>query len=85
MTKIYEGNGIHTVHLSSGNILRLSEDEMNEIANENDRIVELEVELADTEALYERTKESLNTTVKQLQDAEDKIESMQDYIDELEL
>ena len=60
MTKIYEGSGIYTVHLSSGKTIELTEDEINEIS-ENSQIVE------DAEVLEDEIKQMLNSIEEQMQ------------------
>lgn len=48
MIKQYEGNGVYTLHLTSGRELCLTEDEINEIADNSEQIEELKRELNDS-------------------------------------
>ncbi len=58
MTKLYEGGGIYTLHLTSGKTLELTDDEINEIASDAGVVEELQEEMQDhinTANMYEKT------------------------------
>lgn len=62
MTKIYEGGGIYTVSLTSGKVLELTEDEINEIAVDAGLVEDLQEEMQDhinTANMYEKLLQKL--------------------------
>lgn len=61
MTKIYEGAGLYTLHLSSGKTLELTQDEINEIIEDDlDKI--------------QKAKDAIDTTTNILEDLLDERE-----------
>jgi len=71
MTKMYEGGGIYTLHLTSGKTLELTEDELKEIAEESPAYQELQEEY-DTD-MY-------NSIIKDIEDALSELDSLGKYI-----